>query len=304
MVDESLILAFYRRESPQQKYELPCPLTNFTLMNKNPGLGDTVIITDLPRIAAKHGRKEYIYSGSRFFYQLTTFNPYYEPGFAPFFADADLLNSVYSLGNGHFIQRLQRAYGFEPELRPSGCVHVENAVNRGRAVFHFEPGRSARDQKHIHPLPRQIYKENMRLLQRLVHDRRDMEFFEVGSHFSGLDSVGDWTGLPLEQTIRKMASCEYFIGIMSGPLHLAIALGLKVINIINFPAPSRIYLPVLKDIDLVETEWLYPQSVLLHQDGEGELVARFSLANLERAINGDLYPYWSDRYLSLIHEKI
>jgi hypothetical protein len=130
-----------------------------------------------------------------------------------------------------------------------------------------------------------------------------MEFYEVGAHFSGLDSVGNWTGLPLEQSIRNMATCQYFIGILSGPLHLAIALGLKVINI-NFPAPSRIYLPVLKDIDLVETEWLYPQSVLLHQDGEGELVARFSLTNLERAINGDLYPYWSDRYLPLIHEKL
>jgi hypothetical protein len=304
MIDESLILAFYRRESSQHKYPLPCPLTDITLMNKNPGLGDTVIITDLPRIAARHGRKEYIYSSSRFFGPLTTFNPYYQPGLAPFFADADLLNSVYSLGNGHFIQRLQRAYGFEPDLLPSGCVQVETAVIPGRVVFHFEPGRSAHDQKHFHPCPRQIYVENMQVLQRFVHDRRDMEFYEVGSRFSGLDCVGDWTGLPLEQSIRNMATCQHFIGILSGPLHLAIALGLKVINIINFPAPWRIYLPVLKDIDLVETEWLYPQSVLLHQDGEGELVARFSLANLERAMNGDLYPYWSDRYLPLIHEKV
>jgi hypothetical protein len=304
MIDESQILAFYRRESSQPKDPLPCPLTNFTLMNKNPGLGDTVIITDLPRIAARHGRREYIYSGSQYFRPLTAFNPYYQPGLAPFFADADLLNCVYSLGNGHFIQRLQRAYGFEPDLLPSGCVQVETAIRPGRVVFHFEPGRSARDQKHFHPLPRQIYVENMQVLQRLVHNRRDMEFYEVGSRCSGLDSVGDWTRLPLDQSIRNMATCEYFVGILSGPLHLAIALGLKVINIINFPAPSRIYLPVLKDIDLVETEWLYPQSVLLHQDGEGELIARFSLANLERAIDGDLYPYWSDRYLSLIHEKV
>lgn len=304
MIDESLILDFYRREAPQPKPALPCPLTNITLMNKNPGLGDTVIITNLPRIAAAHGRTEYIYSGSRFFSTLTAFNPYYQRGLAPFFADADLLNWSYSLGNGHFIQRLQRAYGFEPELRPLGCVQVEAAVVPGRVVFHFEPGVSARDQLQFHPRPRQIYDENMQILQRLVHDRRDMEFYEIGSRFSGMDAVGDWTGLPLEQSIRNMATCEYFIGILSGPLHLAIALGLKVINIINFPAASRLYLPVLKDIDLVETEWLYPQSIVLHQDGEGELVARFSLANLERAINGELYPYWSDRYLSLIHEKI
>ena len=101
-----------------------------------------------------------------------------------------------------------------------------------------------------------------------------------------------------------MASCEYFIGIISGPLHLAIALGLKVVNIINFPDPTRIYLPVLKDIPQVESEWFYPQSVLLHEDGEGEMVVRFGLANLERAINGELYPYWSDRYLELINERL
>jgi hypothetical protein len=87
-------------------------------------------------------------------------------------------------------------------------------------------------------------------------------------------------------------------------MHLAAALGLKIVGIINFPDPARIFLPVLKDINLVESSWLYPQSVLLHQDGEGELVARFSLLNLERAIAGELYPYWSDRYLPLIHERL
>jgi len=91
---------------------------------------------------------------------------------------------------------------------------------------------------------------------------------------------------------------------MSGPLHIAVALRLKVVTITNFPDPTDIYLPTLKDVDLIESEWFYPQSAILHQEGEGELVAEFSLQNLERAINGDIYPYWSERYLCLIEEQL
>jgi hypothetical protein len=126
----------------------------------------------------------------------------------------------------------------------------------------------------------------------------------VGTRPLGLRGVDDRTGAPLAATIELMASCEYFVGIISGPMHLAAALDLKIVGIINFPEPDRIYLPVLKDIALVESAWFYPQSVLLHQDGEGELVPRFSLDNLERAFGGEIYPYWSDRYLSLIDERL
>lgn len=305
-IDESRILKFYRQVPAQEKLELPCPVNRITLTNKNPGLGDTVIITHLQRIATAHGQREYIYSGSRFFAPLMEFNPYYEAGLTPFMAVADVLNATYSLGNGHFIQRLQRAYGFEPELLPRGCIEVPGAETvSGRVVFHFEPGNTIEWQRNLfHPRPREVYPENMEILQQFVNGHPEMEFYEVGLRWSGLRGVGNWTNLPLDESIRNMATCEYFIGIISGPLHLAIALGLKAVTIINFPDPTRIYMPVLKDIAQVESEWFYPQSVLLHEDGEGEMVPRFGLLNLERAINGELYPYWSDRYLSLINERL
>jgi hypothetical protein len=31
-------------------------------------------------------------------------------------------------------------------------------------------------------------------------------------------------------------------------------------------------------------------------------VRQFSAANLERAFNGELYPYWSEDYLDLVEE--
>ena len=75
-------------------------------------------------------------------------------------------------------------------------------------------------------------------------------------------------------------------------------------TIVNFPEPHLICLPTLKDIDVVESEWFYPQSVILHQEGSGDFAPQFNLDNLERALEGDLYPYWSTDYLALIHESL
>jgi hypothetical protein len=113
---------------------------------------------------------------------------------------------------------------------------------------------------------------------------------------------GQTTGLSLAETIQLLSSAEYFIGIMSGPIHLAAALDIKLICVTNFPPPELICLPCLKDIDQVESEWFYPQSVILHQDDDGKFVKRLTTENLHRALDGDIYPYWSDRYLELIQD--
>ena len=91
---------------------------------------------------------------------------------------------------------------------------------------------------------------------------------------------------------------------MSGPMHLAAALNIKLVCITNFPPPELICLPTLKDIDQVESEWFYPQSVILHEDGDGTFVKQVSAENLQRTLDGYLYPYWSNRYLPLIEEHI
>ncbi len=129
------------------------------------------------------------------------------------------------------------------------------------------------------------------------------DFVEVGSTFSGLPAR-DFTKKALDETLRLMASAEWFIGIISGPYHLATALGLKVVCIVNFPSADSIYLPTLAPIDQVESEWFYPQNVHLHQEDGAPMVPKLSYDSLCRAVDGEVYPYWSDSYLGLIDEKL
>jgi hypothetical protein len=277
-----------------------------TLTNTGHGLGDTVVLTDLPRAAKQAKLSASVFSQARYFRTLMSFNPYLEDSVLPFWVSAEQICLNFQLGNGHIIQRLRRAFGFPVDYKPMGCLVVQNAETvSGRVVLHFEPGQHVRWQReHVHPRAREIYPENMLKIQRFVRAQSALEFIEIGETFSGLMNVQNKCGLALKDTIRLLASAEYFIGIISGPLHLAAALGLKIVNIINFPEPNRIFLPTLKDIEQVESEWFYPQSVLLHQDGAGGTVHSFSSVNLERAIVGELYPYWSDSYLRLIDEKV
>ena len=299
------LLDFYRRYEEVPKPKLAIDLQDFTASTFPLGLGDTLLLTSMPRVARAQNRTVRIYSRSQHFRVLCKFNPYYRPGFSSLWAFAHPLAESYNLGNGHFIQRIQRAFHFEPEELPNGCICVaDRSRRRDTVVMHFEPGRSVELQRrYIHPRAREVYPSTFLVLQQFVNAHPEMNFAEVGTKCSGLAGVEDWTGLDLENTILRMATCEIFVGINSGPMHLAAALGLRLITIINFPDPALIYLPVIKDLGVVDMEWLYPQSVHLHQDGEGPLVPRVSLPNLESALNGDVYPYWSHDYLDLITEK-
>jgi len=301
-LDPNLIVDFYRRVESVHRKPLEFVLDDFALSNENHGIGDTVVITAISRAGFQNGKFIPIQSISPHFKALTTFNPYYREAERPFVALATRLQFNYDLGNGHFIQRLERAFGITPELKPRGCLVVETRTVPGRTVLHFKPSDWARRQRAFHPRAREIYPETLAIIQEFIQQHPEMHFVEVGNESSALAGVEDWTNLPLTETITRMATAEYFMGPNSGPLHLAAALGLKTISIINFPDPSQIWLPVLKNINLVESFWLYPQSVILHQDCDGPAVKRISIRNLELAIEGDLYPYWSDEYLGLISE--
>jgi len=91
---------------------------------------------------------------------------------------------------------------------------------------------------------------------------------------------------------------------MSGPLHVATAMGCKCIVLVNFPAPDQIILPTLKPVDIVEMDWFYPQHVHLHQEGDGPLVKKVTHENLTKAIQGEIYPFWSDEWLGLINQTL
>jgi hypothetical protein len=287
--------------SPKPRLDIPLELV--TLTNTGHGLGDTVVLTDLPRAAAARGEVASVFSQSPHFAALMKFNPHFEERVFPFWAAADRLVAVFDLGNGHTVQRLRRAFGYDVDDKPSGCLVLPPQMRGDRRfAVHFEAGRHAEWQREqVHSRARQVYPESLAAIQRFVRAHPEYEFFEVGRTRAGLDGVADATGLALPDTMALMASCGYFIGIISGPLHVAAALGLRLITIVNFPEPRTVVLPTLKDVGVIESEWLYPQSVILHQEGAGGTVAAFGLDSLEAAVAGEVYPYWSDDYLPLIH---
>ena len=86
-------------------------------------------------------------------------------------------------------------------------------------------------------------------------------------------------------------------------MNLAAAMSIKSIIIVNVPDINNLYLPVLEDISQEDTNWLYPQNVHLHQNGENELVKYATEENIKKAINGELYPFWTHDYLDLIYDK-
>jgi hypothetical protein len=235
------------------------------------------------------------------------FNPWFRLEYPGERVRADHIQQRYACGNGHLIQRVQRAMGYEPDLKPKGFLVVPGAVVvPGRVAVHLTPGvHSDWQRRYIHPRARQIYDQTKTELTRFASERPKLTFVEVGDRPSGvMPGAADMTGRPLWKTIEFMATCEYFLGIVSGPMHIATALDCKCVVILNFPPADSIFLPCLKDVPLIESEWLLPQNVHLHQENEGPLVKLATASNLHRAFDGEIYPYWSDRFLSLVGEEL
>lgn len=296
------IVDFYATRETSKKKPLTEYYDHFT--NLNPGLGDTLSLTHLPLCGHINDKQIHIRSFSPHFEHLLQFNQYYQPCIEDRqFARAEMLQGYYDCGNGHFFQRLQRACGFKPLEKPRSFIYCPSEVNWNKIILHFSVGAHAHNQKHIHPRARELYPEHRETLQKFILNHvGQFEFIEIGTQFSELQGVTNKCGLALADTIREMAGGRFFIGLHSGVMHIAAALGLRSIIIINFPSAKELYLPALKDLSIPDLDWLYPQNVHLHEDEEGELVKQLTYDNLERALAGEIYPFWSRDYLNLIYE--
>jgi hypothetical protein len=308
--DEDRILRFYRCAVQNLKGPIP-ELHDKALSNTPRGLGDTLLFTHLPMVGAAQGKPRFIHANSdehRHFQTLMKFNPYYMPKPDNYgVAFADVLQKEADTGNGHFIQRLQRAFDLEPVLKPQPYLHLPMPKVNRRVMLHFEAGgpHGGWQRVHLHPRARQLYPESRKIVQEFIDAHQELEFFQIGNELQEFNHrVRNMQNSSLEDTIKVMATCELFIGIISGPMHVAAALGLPSIIIVNFPPAAKIFLPTLVDIDQVESEWFYPQNVHLHQESEGPQVRRFSYRTLEDAYQGKVYPYWDDKFLSLINERL
>jgi hypothetical protein len=294
---EDLIRAFYakvERRAMRPPLLLSVP---FTLTNSAGGLGDSVILTDF--IHRTKGTWP-VWSHSSAFHELRTFLPYPHVSLTPFHLNAPAAIDEYESGNGHFIQRIQRIFGLVVDPLPKGYLDF-SAKKQKHITLHFSPGRHADMQRRtIHARARVLYPETTAVLERFIAES-DYIFYILGDspNITGAENIPHPS---ITQMVHLIASASYHIGIMSGPLHIAAALNIPTMAIINFPAAEKIYLPTLKPMGQVEEEWFYPQNVHLHQEpSTNPLVPQITLKTLCKAIDGYIYPFWRKEHLNLIY---
>lgn len=315
--DTDALVAYYADREALKKPRREDLFAGHDLTNRPQGIGDVAIMSPIPGAALAAGKDIRIWSPSKFFVEMTPMVPdlkMRDPG-----SNVPSINVAgspreeslyrYDCGNGHIIQRIHRAFGLKVPLRPAPRLTPPDFVRmprRNTVAIHLVPGQHAAWQRlHVHPRAREIYPETLGILRQFIADHPDWTFREIGAKPSYLlpNNVTDSTGLPLALTMEVLAESEFLICIPSGPMHLGAALGVKSIVLLNFPEARSVMLPTLKDLGVVESEWLLPQNVHLHQESEGPLCRRLTHDTLNRAFAGEIYPYWSEKFLPLVNES-
>jgi hypothetical protein len=305
---EADLVRSYWAEQEELKLPRVPPLGGTVLSSVCVGLGDTLMLTDIPR--ASRGLVP-VFSSGRHFRPLMALNPWWkDPPFSQqlMLVNAPTLVRHYDSGPGHYLQRLRRAFGLPVEAIPRGCVKWTGKRGRNRVVLHFEPGPHALWQrKHVKEGARQLTAQSRAVLEKWIAQRGDLEFWMVGKPPPGgfLRGVHKVHTPTLAELVDKVGQCGWFVGIVSGVMHLATAMQLRCAVIVDFPEAHRIMLPTLRNNAQLESEWLYPQNVHLHQTEEGPLVKRLSVDSLQRALAQELYPYdRASEYAELINERL
>ena len=303
------IVSYWRAHQPLKLHK-PRVFPDTVLTNIAQGLGDTLMLTDLPRAAFKQERVWTSFSNSQHFRPLISYNPEWkEPALTDHvnLINAPCLIRYRDCGNGHYLQRIRRAFGLEVESVPKPYIGWTGLRKQNRVILHFDPGGHVQWQRqHVHPRARSLYAETKTELEKFISVNKHLEFIIVGSTAASFAIRGARFAMTssIQELVNTIGSGGWFIGIMSGPLHLAVALGLRCISIVNFPEPQKILLPTLRQSDQIESEWFYPQNVHLHQEGSTDLVPKASLSSFQRAFNGEVFPYWKTDHCDLIHEKL
>jgi hypothetical protein len=277
---------------------------DYTLLNYNFGVGDSLALY-LFNNSEDNKKNINLYFNSTVAKEFNSYNAYISSILTQNLKPKNfwicLLQSNFDCGGGHFIQRIRNAMGLKKQIKPQALLSTQILEIKNKVVLTFDKGPV--DQSGIHEKARILYPENKKLIQNFINKNLNkFSFVEVGRHFSGLENVENKTNLGIQNTTAEIASCEYFFGIHNGLMHVAAALNKKSIIIINFPSAKHLYLPALKELTIPDQDWLYPQNVHLHQDEDGELVKQFSLENIEKAFNGEIYPFWNDSFLELLSQ--
>jgi len=262
----------------KNKTDLPEP-KSFTgiqnIANEPSGLGDALILTNL--VPEKN-----INSNFKDFDNLLKYTDYDFQKQKDYF---DIYNSdlhKYNWGGGHCIQRLQKAFLGKCDLLPKPKLNKKYSPIKNKIAVHFESHKRKETA-----LPQNIRDSIKEFLKQKSYKIYDCSLAKN-----------------IDELINELSTCEYFIGVDSGPMHVAAAFEIKSVIILNHSSTKNIYLPKIAEADIANSEWLYPQNVHLAVNEGNELINKFSINNLRNALIGNLYPYFSKEYLNLFKHEI
>jgi ADP-heptose:LPS heptosyltransferase len=298
---KDLIINFYKNKpdvKPKQDLSFLKEESSLNLITLNIGLGDATAMTFFTNQNIKNFN---IYSPNKHWETLCKFNKKLNKfQQSDHYIRTELLEFV-DLGNGHVSQRFQRAFGLNVERTPKPFLDISNNPKKNKIGLHFSTGPSAFDllEKGFKE-PRQLQHNAKIEIEKFINNS-NYEFVEFGGkQVLENEKIKNFTGTSIEDSIKELSECEFFIGLNSGFMSLAAAMSIKSIIIVNVPEVYNLYLPVIKDYWEEDMNWLYPQNVHLHQNGENELVKNVTQFNIEKAINGEVYPFWNLDLLDLI----
>jgi hypothetical protein len=190
-------------------------------------------------------------------------------------------------GGGHVIQRIEKALGLKPSIKPKPKVIVGDVEKiKGRVAVHL-----ISDSLRINSM-NGLQESDIGIINSFIEkNKHEYEFVDIEDYTKNKDIVG---------LTNFLATCEYFLGLHTGIMHLATGLDLKCIIIVNNPDIDNFYLPKLREVYISDLEWLYPQNIHIHTKGYNELVPRLNEISLRNAFEGNVYPYFDNKYLEVL----
>jgi hypothetical protein len=302
-INKDIIVNFYKDKHSKKEIVDLSRIQNsleLNLITLNIGIGDAVIMTALTNQNYKNLN---IYSNNKHWQTICDFNQKLNRlQTSSEYIRTELLEFV-NIGNGHLAQRLQRALGLPIDLLPKPYLNFNKVTKKNKIGLHFSTGPSAFDLlEKGYKNPRQLEEKTKIEIFNFIKSS-NYEFVEFGrDRIFKHPNVKNFTNKNIKDSIIELSECEYFIGLNSGFMNLAAGLSIKSIIILNVPDIKNVYIPVLKEYGEDDTNWLYPQNVHLHQNGENDLVKSSTELNIKKAINGEIYPYWENSFLDLIYD--
>lgn len=170
-------------------------------------MGDTLLFPHLPHVGACQGKPRFIHANPdehRHFPHADEIQPALREEARSLWRGRSLVAPERSgYGNGHFIQRLQRAFDLEPALKPQPYLSIPGRKVQNSVVLHFECCTHWNWQRqHLHPRARMLYEEGRSVVQEFINNHPELEFYQLGKQPVTLSRVRNMPDNTLEDTIK------------------------------------------------------------------------------------------------------